>query len=73
MHIALEWLGAILYWLCWPVGILIYYLFTAVFAILKLLYWPIAFLLQPFVYFGRFVLAVLALPFRALVKLEVSV
>ena len=72
MHVALEWIGVVLYWLCWPVGILLFYLSTAVLAILKLLYWPIAFLLQPFVYFGRFILAILALPFRALVKLEVS-
>lgn len=72
MHIVLAWIFTILYWIIWPVIIVLYYLVTAVVATLKLLYWPIGFLLQPVVYLGRFILACLALPFRALVKLEVS-
>jgi hypothetical protein len=71
MNIYLAWTGTILWWICWPIGILLYYLFVAVVAILKLIYWPIAFILQPVVYLLRFIAAILALPFRALVKLEV--
>jgi hypothetical protein len=71
MNIYLAWIGTILWWICWPIGILLYYLFVAVVAILKLIYWPIAFILQPVVYLLRFIAAILALPFRALVKLEV--
>jgi hypothetical protein len=71
MNIYLAWTGTILWWICWPIGILLYYLFVAVVAILKLIYWPIAFILQPVVYLLRFIAACLALPFRALVKLEV--
>jgi hypothetical protein len=71
MNIYLAWVGTILWWICWPIGILLYYLFVAVVAILKLIYWPIAFILQPVVYLLRFIAAILALPFRALVKLEV--
>lgn len=72
MNVYLAWTGTILWWICWPVGIVLYYLFIAVVAILKLIYWPIAFILQPVVYLFRFIGACLALPFRALVKLEVS-
>jgi hypothetical protein len=72
MNIYLVWTGTILYWIVWPVGIALYYLFVTVVAILKLIYWPIAFVLQPVVYLVRFIAACLALPFRALVKLEVS-
>ena len=61
----------VLFWLFCPIYIVLYYLAIAVFTILKLLYWPIAFVLQPVVYLLRFVAACLALPFRALVKLEV--
>jgi len=46
MNIYLAWTGTILYWISWPIGIGIFYLFVA---------------------------AVVALPFRALVKLEVRV
>lgn len=72
MNIYLAWLGTILYWICYPIGILLYYLSAAVIALLKLIYWPIAFILQPVVYLLRFIGACLALPFRALLKLEVS-
>ena len=72
MNIYLAWTGTILWWICWPIGIVVYYLFVAVITALKVLYWPIAFILQPVVYLFRFIAACLALPFRALVKLEVS-
>lgn len=72
MNIYLAWTGTILYWISWPIGIVLFYLFVTVVAILKLIYWPIAFVLQPVVYLLRFIAACLALPFRALVKLEVS-
>jgi len=62
----------VLFWIGWPIYIVLYYLANTVFAILKILYWPIAFVLQPVVYLLRFIAACLALPFRALVKLEVS-
>lgn len=71
MPIVLAWIFTILYWIIWPIVVVLYWLFTAVVAALKLLYWPIGFLLQPVVYLGRFIAACLALPFRALVKLEV--
>lgn len=72
MNIYLAWTGTILYWISWPIAIALFYLFVAVVAVLKLIYWPIAFVLQPVVHLLRFIAAVLALPFRALVKLEVS-
>ena len=62
----------VLFWIVWPIYIVLYYLAVTMFAILKVLYWPIAFVLQPVVYLLRFIAACLALPFRALVKLEVS-
>lgn len=71
MNLYLAWTGTILYWISWPIGIALFYLFVAVVAVLKLIYWPIAFVLQPVVHLLRFIAAVLALPFRALVKLEV--
>jgi len=72
MNIYLAWTGTILYWISWPIGIVLFYLFAAVLALLKLTYYPIAFILSPVVYLLRFIAACLALPFRALVKLEVS-
>jgi hypothetical protein len=71
MNTYLAWTGTILWWICCPIGILIYYVAITIIAILKLIYWPIAFILQPVVYLLRFIAAILALPFRALVKLEV--
>jgi hypothetical protein len=62
----------VLFWIGWPIYIVVYYLAITIFAILKVLYWPIAFVLQPVVYLLRFIAACLALPFQALVKLEVS-
>ena len=62
----------VLFWVCWPIYIILYYISITILTILKLLYWPIAFVLQPVVYLLRFITACLALPFRALVKLEVN-
>ena len=62
----------VFWYICWPIAILIYYIAVAVLFILKLLYQPVGFLLQPVVYLGRFLLACLVAPFRLLVKLEVS-
>lgn len=62
----------VLWYICWPIGILVYYVAIAVLSILKLLYRPVRFLLQPFVYLGRFVLACMIAPFQLLVKFEVS-
>jgi hypothetical protein len=62
----------VLFWIGWPIYMVVYYLAITIFAILKVLYWPIAFVLQPVVYLLRFIAACLALPFQALVKLEVS-
>lgn len=73
MNIVFAWILTILYWIVWPVIIILYYIVTALVTTLKLLYWPIGFILQPVVYLGRFILACLALPIRALIKLEVSV
>jgi hypothetical protein len=61
----------VLFWIGWPIYIVLYYISITIFAILKVLYWPIAFVLQPVVYLLRFIAACLALPFRALIKLEV--
>ena len=63
---------SILWYICWPVGVLLYYLAIAVLTMIKLLYQPVGFLLQPLVYVGRFLLACLIAPFRLLVKFEVS-
>lgn len=71
MNIYLDWLLTILWYICWPFGILVFYLVTFVLTVLKLLYWPIAFVLQPVVFLGRFIAACIALPFKALVRLEV--
>ncbi|KAK4543153.1 hypothetical protein LTR36_005931 [Oleoguttula mirabilis] len=60
----------ILWYICWPVGMLLYYLAVAVLFVLKLLYRPAGFLLQPFVYLGRFIVACLIAPFQLLVRFE---
>lgn len=71
MNIYLEWLVTILWWICYPVGIVAYYLAIVLLTVAKLLYRPLALVLQPVVYFGRFILACLAFPFVLLAKLEV--
>ena len=52
-------------------GYIIYYIAFAIWFVLRQLVRPVVFLLQPLVYLGRFILAVLAAPFRLIVKLEV--
>ena len=63
---------SILWYICWPIGLLLYYIAIAVVTIIKLLYHPVAFLLQPLVVIGHFILACLLSPFRLLVKFEVG-
>jgi hypothetical protein len=73
MNVYMSWLLTILWWICYPVGIVLYYVAIAGLAISKLLYQPVAFVLQPVVYLSRFVLACLALPFILLAKLAVRI
>ncbi|KAK4569815.1 hypothetical protein LTR86_002784 [Recurvomyces mirabilis] len=58
----------------WPIGLVIYYvllyLATAILFLAKILYTPVGWLLQPFIYLGQFLLIVLWTPFRLLAKLE---
>ena len=61
-----------LWYICWPIGVSLYYVAVTIFSLLKLLYRPLGFLLQPLVYLGRFILACLAAPFHFLVRFEVS-
>lgn len=70
-RVALSWTYLSVSTFFWAVGAVLYYLAVGVFFILKLLYRPLAFLLQPVVYFGRFIYACIVAPFRLLVKLEV--
>ncbi|KAK5121995.1 hypothetical protein LTR85_004567 [Meristemomyces frigidus] len=60
----------VLWYICWPIVIILYYLAVAVLFIIKLLYRPVGFLLQPLVYFGRFLLACSIAPFQLLAKFE---
>ena len=62
----------VLWYICWPIAVLIYYLAIAVLSIIKLLYQPVGFLLQPLVIVGHFILACLIAPFRLLSKFEVG-
>jgi len=62
----------VLWQILWPIRALLYYLAILLLFILKLLYRPVAFLLQPLLFLGRFVVACLIAPFQLLVKLEVS-
>ncbi|KAF2208598.1 hypothetical protein CERZMDRAFT_101346 [Cercospora zeae-maydis SCOH1-5] len=59
-----------LYWLVYSVAIILRTISYALLRLLHLLWRPIAFVLQPLVYLANFLLACLALPFRAIVKLE---
>lgn len=70
---AWGWTTTVVYYILWPVGTLIFYIVILVLFILKLLYRPVAFLLQPLVYLGRFLFACAIAPLRLLAKLEVSV
>lgn len=71
MNIYLAWALTISWYIVWPVWLAVYYLAGALLVVLKLLYQPIAFILQPVVYFGKIVATCLAFPFRLLAKLEV--
>ncbi|KAF2766715.1 hypothetical protein EJ03DRAFT_174048 [Teratosphaeria nubilosa] len=69
-QVALAWSVTVLWYICWPIGIILYYLvFVAIF-LAKLLYRPVGFLLQPIVYLGRFTAACIAAPFQLLARLE---
>ncbi|CAK1366473.1 hypothetical protein CB0940_09149 [Cercospora beticola] len=58
------------YWLVYFIVIVLRTIAYALLWLLNLLWRPIAFTLQPILYLGNFLLACLALPFRAIVKLE---
>ena len=61
----------VLGYIAWPIAITLYYITSGVAFVLKLLYWPLGFLLQPLVFLGRFILACFLAPFQLLVRLEV--
>lgn len=61
------------WWIYFPIWTLLWYLAVTCLLVAKLLYRPVAFILLPFVYLGRFLLAMLALPFRVAARFEVSV
>lgn len=71
MNPALAVVYVSLYWLIYAIAVLLKNIAFALLWLLHLLYRPIAFTLQPVVYLGQFLLACLALPFKALVKFEV--
>jgi len=71
MNIYLDWALTISWYICWPTWLAVYYLAVALLVVLKLLYQPIAFVLQPVVYFAKIIGTCLAFPFRLLAKLEV--
>lgn len=60
-----------LYWVVYAVGWVLKTIAFTVLRLLRLLYRPVAFTLQPVVYLTQFLLACLALPFKAVVKFEV--
>ncbi|KAK6434377.1 hypothetical protein LTR95_009435 [Oleoguttula sp. CCFEE 5521] len=70
MNIYLAWTGTVLWWICYPIAIVVYYLTITLFALASFLWRPLVFLLQPVVYLGRAIVACLALPVHLLVKLE---
>lgn len=72
MEIYLDWTITVLKYIFWPIGIAVYYLGIAVLTVLKLLYQPVAFVLQPVVYLAQFVLACVAFPLKLLARFEVS-
>lgn len=69
---ALAWTRTIGWWICYPIGLVLWYLAVVVLFVLNLLYRPVAFLLQPLVYLGRFILACLVFPFTLAARLEAS-
>lgn len=72
MNTYLDWALTVSWYICWPIWLAVYYLVVALLVILTFLYQPIAFVLQPVVYFGKIIGTCLAFPFRLLAKLEVS-
>jgi len=60
----------VLWYICYPIGITIYYVALGLLFVLKLLYRHVAFLLQPLVYFGQLILACLIAPFELLGRFE---
>lgn len=69
---ALTLVYLVAYWLVYSVGFILKNIAFAVWWVLRLIYRPIAFTLQPVVYLLRFLLTCLVLPFKALAKLEVG-
>ncbi|EME43678.1 hypothetical protein DOTSEDRAFT_174645 [Dothistroma septosporum NZE10] len=70
LNLYLDWAWTISYWICAPIGWVLWYILLAVLFIIKILYWPVAFLLQPVFIFGRVILNILAAPFRLLVQFQ---
>lgn len=70
---ALAWATAIAWSICYPIGVVLRYLALSVLFVLRLLYRPVGFLLQPVVYLGRFALACLVAPFTLVAKFEVCI
>lgn len=71
----IVWAFRLLYWIFYPVGTAVYYVFYYVsfgllFAV-KLIYEPLAFILSPALYLGQFVFTCLAAPFKFVAKFEV--
>lgn len=69
---ALAWAWTIGWWICYPIAVVLWYLAVVALFVLNLLYRPVAFLLQPIVYLGRFTLACLVFPFTLAARLEAS-
>lgn len=69
---ALAWAWTISWWICYPIGVVLWYLMVVVLFVLNLLYRPVAFLLQPVIYLARFALSCLVFPFTLAARLEVS-
>lgn len=72
MNVYLAWALTILYFIVYPIWFVVWYIVIAAVALAKLLYRPIAWLLQPVVYLGRFLLACFVAPFHFIAKFEVS-
>ena len=54
------------------IGLVLWYLVLTVWLVLQTVYWPVAFLLQPLFFLGRFLAACLFLPVQIIIRLEVS-
>lgn len=63
-------------WIVWPIWKSVYFVLSytvyALTALIRLVLQPIVFLLQPIIYFGRFVFATISFPFRFLARFEVG-